>query len=55
MEVIDAAGQVLAISEPSLNGREGASVEVPAGAVALRIDTGRRIKGAPNTRTGGGL
>jgi cytochrome b6-f complex iron-sulfur subunit len=55
MEVIDAAGQVLAISEPSLNGREGASVEVPTGAVALRIDTGRRIRGAPNTRAGGGL
>jgi cytochrome b6-f complex iron-sulfur subunit len=55
MEVIDAAGQVLATSTPSLGGREGTSVEVPTGAVALRIDTGRRINGAPNTRAGGGL
>ena len=55
MEVIDASGLVLARAEPSMDGREGASVPIPAGAVALRIDTGRRINGAPNTRAGGGL
>jgi hypothetical protein len=38
-----------------MDGREGASVPIPTGAVALRIDTGRRINGAPNTRAGGGL
>ena len=54
MEVVDAAGRVLATSEPSLDGQEGVSVPIPSGAVALRIDTGRRIKGAPNTRAGGG-
>jgi hypothetical protein len=33
---------------------EGDAVEVPDGAVALRIDTGQRIQGAPNSKPGGG-
>ncbi len=58
MEVVDANGEVLARTEPSYppsNPRdEGTSLPVPAGAVALRIDTGRRVDGAPNTAPGGG-
>lgn len=53
-EVVDAAGEVLARSEPTLDGREAASLPIPDGAVALRIDTGRRINGASNTAPGGG-
>jgi hypothetical protein len=34
---------------------EGDAVEIPAGAVALRIDTGQRMQGAPNTEPGGGI
>jgi cytochrome b6-f complex iron-sulfur subunit len=54
-EVIDADGNVLARSEPTLNDDEAGSLPIPSGAVALRIDTGRRINGAPNTKPGGGL
>ncbi len=55
VEVIDARGNVLARTEPVMDGREGTSVAIPAGAVALRIDTGRRVLGAPNSKPGGGI
>lgn len=54
-EVVDANGEVLARTEPTMDGREAGSLSIPAEAVALRIDTGRRINGAPNTAPGGGL
>jgi len=55
IEVVDAAGNVLARTEPAMNSREGTPVEIPPEAVELRIDTGRRITGAPNSAPGGGL
>ncbi len=55
MQIIDDAGNVLAETEATWPGdREGSTLQVPPGAVALRIDTGSRINGAPNTRPGGG-
>lgn len=54
MQVVDAAGNVLAETGPTLGDDEGTSLPIPSGAVALRIDTGSRISGAPNTRAGGG-
>ena len=55
-EFVDAQGNVLAKSGLMGSGKveEGDAVEVPEGAVALRIDTGQRIQGAPNTEPGGG-
>ncbi|HJX40379.1 MAG TPA: Rieske 2Fe-2S domain-containing protein, partial [Anaerolineales bacterium] len=58
-EVVDANGEVLARTEPSYppgsTRDEGTTLPLPPGAVALRIDTGRRISGAPNTQPGGGV
>ena len=55
VEVLDAAGNVLVQTEATWQGnREGATLPIPAGSVALRIDTGQRMKGAPNTKPGGG-
>ena len=55
-EFVDAQGNVLAKSGLMGSGKveEGDAVEIPEGAVALRIDTGQRIQGAPNTEPGGG-
>ena len=55
IEVVDAAGNVLARTEPSMSSKEGTPVQLPSGAVALRIDTGRRVTGAPNSAPGGGI
>lgn len=55
VEVLDADGNVLARTEPSMDSTEGTPVQIPEGGVALRIDTGRRIMGAPNSRPGGGM
>jgi cytochrome b6-f complex iron-sulfur subunit len=59
IQVVDADGEVLAQTEPSYppNGAnaEGTAVPIPDGAVELRIDTGRRVSGAPNTQAGGGV
>jgi cytochrome b6-f complex iron-sulfur subunit len=59
IQVIDGNGQVLAQTEPSYPPNratgEGTSVAIPDGAVELRIDTGRRVNGAPNTKAGGGV
>lgn len=55
IEVVDAAGEVLARTEPAMDGSEGTAVEVPAEAVDLLIDTGRTIVGAPNSQPGGGF
>lgn len=56
VEVLDGDGNVLTRSEPAWDGgREGTAVQIPADAAALRVDTGRIIRGAPNTKPGGGL
>ncbi|HUS83751.1 MAG TPA: Rieske 2Fe-2S domain-containing protein [Anaerolineales bacterium] len=55
IEVLDANGDVLARTEPSLDSKEGTPVPIPDGAVSLRIDTGRRVTGAPNSAPGGGF
>ncbi len=55
MQVLDAAGNVLVQTEATWAGKwEGSTLPIPAGAVALRIDTGQRMNGAPNTAPGGG-
>ena len=55
MEVLDAAGNVLGRTEPTMESKEGSSVVIPPEAVSLRIDTGKLIRGAPNTQPGGGI
>ena len=57
MEFVDSQGKVLAVSGTMGEGKleEGEVMVVPDGAVALRIDTGQRVQGAPNTKDGGGL
>jgi cytochrome b6-f complex iron-sulfur subunit len=54
VEGLDASGNVVARSEPALGTLEGTAVPLTPEIVSLRIDTGRRITGAPNTRPGGG-
>jgi cytochrome b6-f complex iron-sulfur subunit len=55
IEVIDADGNVLTRTEPSMGTGEGTAVEIGNAAVALDIDTGRIVRGAPNSKLGGGL
>lgn len=55
IEVVDAAGEVLTRTEPTMEGEEGSAVSIPPEAVNLRIDTGRTIVGAPNSKPGGGI
>lgn len=55
IEVVDGSGNVLTRTEPAMDSHEGTPVDIPSGAVELRIDTGRRITGAPNSAPGGGL
>jgi cytochrome b6-f complex iron-sulfur subunit len=54
MEALDAGGNVVARSEPTLGSLEGTAIPLTPEIVTLRVDTGRRINGAPNTRPGGG-
>jgi cytochrome b6-f complex iron-sulfur subunit len=55
-EFVDAQGNVLAKTGLMGTGKieESDAVEIPSGAVALRIDTGERVQGAPNSKPGGG-
>ncbi len=55
VEAIDSDGNVLARTEPTMDSREGTALAIPEEAVALRVDTGRRVLGAPNTAPNGGL
>ena len=55
VEALDESGEILARTEPSLENTEGTAVELPSETVMLRIDTGRRIFGAPNRKPGGGM
>lgn len=54
VQAVDASGNVLAESEAQMGSREGSSIPILPGTIALRIDTGRRIQGAANSRRGGG-
>jgi cytochrome b6-f complex iron-sulfur subunit len=55
MEVLDSQGNVLAQTEPSMDSNEGAPLEIPSNAASIRVDTGRRVSGAVNSKPGGGL
>ncbi len=55
IEALNEAGEVLARAEPSMESREGTALALPPGSSRLRIDTGRRILGAPNRLPGGGI
>lgn len=50
VELIDAQGNILARTEPALDGRDGTALELTADVAEIRVDTGRRIQGAPNSR-----
>jgi len=54
IEAVDAAGNVVARTEPELGSAEGGSLPLSPEVVTLRVDTGRKIVGAPNTAPGGG-
>lgn len=53
VEALDAGGNVMVATTPTDAAMEGSAIDI-SGAVALRINTGRRISGAPNTQPGGG-
>ncbi|MGA9533340.1 MAG: Rieske 2Fe-2S domain-containing protein [Anaerolineales bacterium] len=55
VEAVDGSGNVLVRTEPALDGRDGTAIQIPPQAVALNVDTGKRIKGAPNNKPGGGF
>lgn len=55
MEVIDAQGNVLSQTEPSMESVEGTPLEILKNAASIRVDTGRRVRGAPNSKPGGGM
>lgn len=55
MEVLDADGNILAQTEPSMDSLEGAPLDLPVNAARIRVDTGRRVTGAPNSKPGGGM
>ena len=55
IEALDAAGNVVARTEPGMGSSEGSSIPITPEVVSLRVDTGKKIVGAPNTRPGGGI
>lgn len=50
VELLDAQGNMLARTEPALDGRDGTALEVTPEVTEIVVDTGRRIMGAPNSR-----
>jgi cytochrome b6-f complex iron-sulfur subunit len=55
VEAVDDSGTVLGRTEPAMGTLEGTALQIPPQATALRIDTGRRIDGALNSKPGGGM
>jgi cytochrome b6-f complex iron-sulfur subunit len=55
IEMIDAQGNIIAQTEPSMDTLEGSPLTIPDNAVSIRVDTGRRVTGAPNSKPGGGM
>jgi cytochrome b6-f complex iron-sulfur subunit len=53
VEALDASGNVIVQTEPQEGTLEGSAIDI-TGASRLRINTGKRILGAPNTQPGGG-
>lgn len=54
IQALDATGTVLAESERDPQTSEIRPLDIPAEATVLRIDTGNRVRGGPNSRPGGG-
>ncbi|MBI5054845.1 MAG: hypothetical protein HZB52_16490, partial [Chloroflexi bacterium] len=57
IEALDASGKVLAKTEsgdPNADPKAGSPFLLPPGTVQIRIDTGKKIQGAFNTKPGGG-
>jgi len=52
-QALDTNGNVVAETRPSEGNEEGSAIDV-SGAARLRINTGKRIPGAVNTKPGGG-
>jgi cytochrome b6-f complex iron-sulfur subunit len=48
IEAVDAEGNVLARTEPTQGSRQGSPLSIPEGTVALRVNTGLKITGAPS-------
>jgi cytochrome b6-f complex iron-sulfur subunit len=55
IEAVDAQGKVIARTEPEMGSAEGSSITLTPEVVELRVDTGRKIAGAANTKPGGGI
>jgi len=53
VQALDATGKVIAETGPTEGALEGSAIDI-TGAVKLRINTGKRIWGAPNAKPGGG-
>jgi cytochrome b6-f complex iron-sulfur subunit len=54
VQAVDANGSVLAETQPLTGQLQGGAVALPAGTAKLRINTGKRIVGEPNSKPGGG-
>ncbi|HMK09090.1 MAG TPA: Rieske 2Fe-2S domain-containing protein [Anaerolineales bacterium] len=55
IEAVNANGDVVGRTEPQMGSSEGSSVLITPEVVSLRVDTGRKIVGAPNLKPGGGI
>jgi cytochrome b6-f complex iron-sulfur subunit len=55
IEVFDTEGNVLTRTEPTIGNGEGTAVEIARNAVAIEVDTGRLVRGAPNSKPDGGI
>jgi cytochrome b6-f complex iron-sulfur subunit len=53
VQALDASGQVLDETKPLTGNEQGSAININ-GAAKLRINTGKRIVGEPNSRPGGG-
>ena len=53
LQALDAGGSVIAETKPSAGNLDGAAIDI-TGAVKLRINTGKRIVGQPNSALNGG-
>jgi cytochrome b6-f complex iron-sulfur subunit len=53
IEAVDASGNTIATTAPTIGGSEGGAINV-SGAARLRINTGSRINGDVNSAPGGG-
>lgn len=49
IEAVDAEGNVLAQTAPTEGNRQGSSLPIPPGTVALRVNTGAKIQGAASS------